>query len=158
MVRFCRHRFDFAEVAAADEFCGDSEGGEDAAGAFDGGDAHSCTGGDGFAGGGDSASGFSFGEAGVDDGDGESGFGADGVGFAELAAGGGVEECADLVLPLGAAGPDRGPGVFACLDGPAALSVSPRGSFTCLVVETFAEPDDFQSSGSFRAPEQRRTK
>ena len=54
---------------------------------------------------------------GVGDGDSESSFGADGVSFAELGAGGGVEECADLVLPLGAAGPDGGPGVLAIFDG-----------------------------------------
>ncbi|ROZ42861.1 hypothetical protein EEB13_31055 [Rhodococcus sp. WS3] len=38
---------------------------------------------------------------GVGDGDSEYGFSADGVSFAELGAGGGVEEGADLVLPLG---------------------------------------------------------
>lgn len=54
---------------------------------------------------------------GVCDGDSEYGFGADGVSFAELGAGGGVEECADLVLPLGAAGPGGGPGVLAFCDG-----------------------------------------
>ena len=54
---------------------------------------------------------------GVGDGDSESSFGADGVSFAELGAGGGVEEGADLVLPLGAAGPDGGPGVLAFFGG-----------------------------------------
>jgi len=47
----------------------------------------------------------------VDDGDGEDGFGADGVVGAECCAGGEVEEGADLVLPVCGAGPGGGVGV-----------------------------------------------
>lgn len=53
----------------------------------------------------------------MDDGDGEDGFGADGVVCAECCAGGGVEECADLVLPVCAAGPGGGAAVGAVGDG-----------------------------------------
>ena len=53
----------------------------------------------------------------MDDGDGEDGFGADGVFCAESRAGGGVEEGADLVLPMCAAGPGRGTAVGAVGDG-----------------------------------------
>lgn len=53
----------------------------------------------------------------MDDGDGEDGFGADGVVCAEFRAGGGVEEGADLVLPVCAAGPGGGTAVGAVGDG-----------------------------------------
>lgn len=53
----------------------------------------------------------------MDDGDGEDGFGADGVVCAESRAGGGVEEGADLMLPVCAAGPGRGAAVGAVGDG-----------------------------------------
>lgn len=51
---------------------------------------------DGLAGGGDVAAGLSLSQAGVDDGDNKCCFDADGVCLAELGAGGGVEEGADL--------------------------------------------------------------
>lgn len=53
----------------------------------------------------------------MDHGDGEDGFGADGVGCAEFRAGGGVEEGADLVLPVCTAGPGGGTAVGAVGDG-----------------------------------------
>ncbi len=53
----------------------------------------------------------------MDDGDGEDGFGADGVVCAECRAGGAVEEGADLVLPVCAAGPGGGTAVGAVGDG-----------------------------------------
>jgi hypothetical protein len=53
----------------------------------------------------------------VDDGDGEDGFGADAVVCAECRAGGGVEEGADLVLPVCATGPGGGTAVGAVGDG-----------------------------------------
>lgn len=49
VVRFRSHRFQAAEIAAANEFYCDSEGCEDSSGAFDGGGAYSCTAGDGLA-------------------------------------------------------------------------------------------------------------
>lgn len=53
----------------------------------------------------------------MDDGDGVNGFGAGGVVCAEFCAGGGVEEGADLVLPVCAAGPGGGTAVGAVGDG-----------------------------------------
>jgi hypothetical protein len=53
VVCFCGHGFNFLEVAAADEFYGNSEACEDSSGAFDCADADSGAGGDGVAGGGD---------------------------------------------------------------------------------------------------------
>ena len=68
----------------------------------------------------------------MDHGDGEDGFGADGVVCAECCAGGGVEECADLVLPVCAAGPGGGTAVGAVGDGEGpGVSALVAGSVEC---------------------------
>ncbi|RAL31673.1 hypothetical protein CVN56_26250 [Rhodococcus sp. AQ5-07] len=68
----------------------------------------------------------------MDDGDSEDGFGADGVGCAECRAGGAVEEGADLVLPVCAAGPGRGTAVGAVGDGEGpGISALVAGSVEC---------------------------
>ena len=68
----------------------------------------------------------------MDDGDGVNGFGADGVVCAECRACRGVEEGADLVLPVRAAGPGGGTAVGAAGDGEGpGVSALVAGSIEC---------------------------
>lgn len=101
------------EVTASLLFDGHAEGAQDSSGSFDDSNADSGAAGDPLAGGGDAAPGLSLCQEGMCDGDSECCFGADDVFLTAFGAGGGVEQGSDLVLPLGATGPDGGSGVLA---------------------------------------------